>query len=138
MSVSRPATQGNKADLHWSVDYTYQTTERDFYQEFSQTLGRALALPPVDRDAEIKTHRYALLPNFWSGFKRDVPHDPSLNIGTATVERRRSDRGDWQYRVEHVNTASGEELTLAFTCDDGPARALRAPWVSFCSARTRA
>ena len=127
MSLSRPAPQSNETDLHWSVDYTYQPTERDFGHEFSQTLACALALPPIDRDAEIKVHRYALLPNFWSGYKRALSGDPSLNIGSVTVERARRDRA-WQYRVEHVNTTSGEELTLAFTCDDGPARGLRAPW----------
>lgn len=115
-------------NLHWSVDYSYQTTRRDFRGEFSQTLVGALSSLPVDLAAGRKIHRYTLLPNFWSGFKGDCPDDPSLEIGRACVERTRDDRGVWRYRVEHVNTCSGEELALEFACDDEPARPLRDPW----------
>ena len=115
-------------NLHWSVDYSYQTTRRDFRGEFSQILTGALSPSPVDLAADRKIHRYAMLPNFWSGFKGDSPDDPSLKIGQASVERTRNDRGVWQYRVDHANTCSGEELALEFACDDEPARPLRDTW----------
>ena len=115
-------------NLHWSVDYSHQTTKRDFRGEFSQILAGALSSPPLDLDAKTRIHRYTLLPNFWSGAKPDSPDDPSLKIGHASVERTRDDRGVWQYRVEHVNTISGEELALDFACDDVPARPLRDTW----------
>ena len=116
------------SELHWSVDYSHQTTERDFRREFSQTLASALASAPIARNSDRRVHRYLLLPNFESGWKRGAPDDPSLNCGGVSVKRTRSDDGGWQYHVEHVNTTSGEELTLEFACDDEPARPLRAPW----------
>ena len=128
MSTPRLEPTCSKTDLHWSIDYSHQTTERDFGREFSETLARALASSPINRDAERRVHRYMLLPNFWSGHKQDAPHDPSLSIGSVRVERERSDRGDWHYCVEHVNTTSGEELTLEFACGDKPTRPLHAPW----------
>ena len=62
-------------NLHWSVDYSYQTTRRDFREEFTQILNGALFSSPIDLDAGKKTHRYTILPNFWSGYKRDSPDD---------------------------------------------------------------
>ena len=115
-------------DPHWSVDYAYQSRRRDFRGEFSHILSGALSQPPIDPAAGSKLHRYTLLPNFWSGGKPDSPDDPSLNIGQASIERTLDNRGCWQYHVEHVNTSSGEELTLDFACGDELARPLRDTW----------
>ena len=120
--------------LHWSVDYSYDSpltakkTQRYFRGEFAQILAGALSSSPVASDAATKTHRYALLPNFWSGFKRECPEDPSLNIGHASIERKRDDEGVWRYTIEHENTSSGEELILNFSCDNLPARPLGDAW----------
>ena len=115
-------------ELHWSVDYSYQTAERDFRGEFSRTLANALAAEPIGLDADKKSHRYRLLPNFHSGFKREAPAEvPTLSIGDVSVERTRRE-GVWEYHVEHANTTSGEELTLDFSCDDSHGRPLRSPW----------
>ena len=114
--------------LHWSLDYSNQRTEKDSQGEFSQILSGALSSSPVVPDAAKKTHRYTLLPNFGVGFKRDSRDDPSMQIGHAIVGRRVVDQGFWQYRVEHENSCSGEELTLDFTCGDEPDRPLRDVW----------
>ena len=113
--------------LHWTVDYSHQTTERDFRAELLRSLSPALASPAVDHDAKRKAHRYSLLPNYWTGFKGYPADDPDLAIGAASVERTLED-GVWQYRVGHTNTTSGEELDLTFACDDLPARPLRDRW----------
>lgn len=115
-------------DLHWTLDYSYQTTRGDFRGEFSQILAGALSSASIYRDANRKIHRYTLLPNFWSGHKPDAPDAPILNTGGVSLERTRNDRGLWQYRVEHVNTTSGEELSLEFDCLDEPVRPLCSPW----------
>ncbi len=114
--------------LHWSVDYSHQSTERDFHAELLRSLSPALASPALNRDAKQRIHRYSLLPNFWTGFKGYPADDPDLAIGTASVERILDDNGAWQYHVWHANATSGEELELAFACDDLPGRPLRGPW----------
>jgi hypothetical protein len=115
--------------LHWSVDYSHQTSERDFCAELLRSLSPALASPALNRDAKRKVHRYSLLPNFWTGFKGYPADDPDLAIGAASIERFLDDNGAWQYHVRHANATSGEELELAFVCDDLPARPLSSPWL---------
>ncbi len=114
--------------LHWSLDYSYQRTEREFQGEFSRILSKALASSSVDPDAAKKTHRYTLLPNFWGGFKGEAPDDPSMEIGGVCVDRFVDDQGLWQYCVEHVNSCSGEELRLDFACGSRPDRPLQDGW----------
>ena len=110
--------------LHWSVDYSYQTTERDFRREFSSTLAHALASAPTGVDADKRTHRYAILPNFESGWKREAPEDdPTLRVGGVSVERTRSAEGGWavpsraherrQRRSAHPRRLSGETVEVA-------------------------
>lgn len=113
--------------LHWTLDYQYQSKERDFRGEFLQTLSAALATPAVPKDSKRKVHRYTLLPNFWAGYKQNEP-DPLLEMGDLCIERSQENRGLWNYRIHHRNTSSGEELDLAFTCANDPHRTLESPW----------
>ena len=114
-------------NLHWTVDHSSHTAPPwDYVAEFSDPLANALASPPLDPSTTTKFHRYTILPNFWSGFNRDGKY-PDLTIGSLSIERERFD-SYWQYHIEHVNVASGEHLTLDFTCEDELLRPLRSPW----------
>ncbi len=114
--------------LHWTVDHSDHTADQwDYIGEFSDPLAKALASTPIDPTSTSKIHRYTILPNFWSGFNREADVSPDLSIGSLSIERTRSE-SHWTYHVEHVNVASGELLTLDFTCEDEPLRPLRSPW----------
>jgi len=122
--------------LHWSVDYSYSSKlsrtkqiQENFQEEFKKILGGSLSSSPIDFNAKRKTHRYTLLPNFWSGFKSG--EDTNLNIGQVSIERQRDEGEIWRYKIEHENTSSGEALSLNFYCDSKPARPLVDSWQIF-------
>ena len=69
-----------------------------------------------------------MLPNFSAGFEQDSRDDPRMQIGHAIVDRRVDDQDFWQYRIEHENSCSGEELTLEFACGSGPDQPLQDSW----------
>lgn len=77
--------------------------------------------------ANHKIHRYAILPNFWSGSKNREP-DPCLKIGHLAIDRVRTAENEWTYKVVHSNSTSGEELSLEFLCADDSIRSLLSPW----------
>ena len=114
--------------LHWSLDYSHQSTEQDFVGEFSQILSAALSASPIEPECERKRHRYALLPGWWSFFRENPYSDSGIQIGHGIIDRRIDGRGTWWYHIEHVNSASGEELTLEFSGADAPERPLRDTW----------
>ena len=114
--------------MHWTLDHAAHTSGWDFRQAVSEPLAQSLSATPIDPTADRKMHRYTVLPNFWSGYNADARHGPLLAFGELSIDRSRTDRGDWIYQVEHINEASGEALSLDFVCGNEPNRPLRSPW----------
>ncbi|MHC4252421.1 MAG: hypothetical protein ACYS9X_25155, partial [Planctomycetota bacterium] len=104
--------------LHWSYDYDYH-----HQLSFRDALLAALASyrsSPTGGDS----HTYAVLPNYWNGYRRDVE---TLAFGEAVIDRTAVD-GGIGYECSYRNEASGESLRLEFRCRDGLLRELLSPW----------
>jgi len=72
-----------------------------------------------------------VLPNFRRGHKGATGQTEGgydLRIGRTVVERTHEEYGGWHYTVRSVNTTSGEELQLSFSCTEDKYRALTGRW----------
>ena len=115
--------------LHWSFDYNYGAQNPQFAQELLGTLrGYNPEVGAHDaQTAQIITHVYNVLPNYWRGYHSRGADTGTLGIGTAIIERSKNDNL-WHYSVAYENTTSGESLQMRFCCSDEAHRPLRGNW----------
>ena len=115
--------------LHWSFDYNYGAQNPQFAQELISTLRGYEPEVGARQTGVGQTvrHVYNILPNYWRGYSRDGPAE-QLRIGTAIIERSKANNNLWHYAVEYENTTSGENLRMAFCCNDEPYRPLKGSW----------
>lgn len=118
--------------LHWSFDYNHGAQSPEFAQELITLLhGYDTKSTTHHTDAEedhsIK-HVYQILPNFWRGYQGRNAQEDTLSIGTAVIERQKSNDDIWNYNARYQNTTSGENLRLEFRCQDESYRPLHGSW----------
>ena len=115
--------------LHWSFDYNYDAQNPQFSQELISTLRGydSEVGARQTRPGQTVRHVYNILPNYWRGYSRDDTAE-QLSIGTAIIERNKTNNNLWHYSVEYENTTSGENLRMEFRCSDEPYRPLRDSW----------
>ena len=104
--------------MHWSFQYDGRSQRPHFCKQLMDVLRREERA----RDGD----RYAILPNYWKGYKRAEGGD--LAIGEAAIDRRRDASGNWRYDVRVSNSTSGENLRFDFCCADDGFRTLSGPW----------
>ena len=108
--------------MHWSFQYDGRSQRPHFCNQLMGVLRQAERA----RDGD----RYAILPNYWKGYKRAaaMANGVDLAIGEAAINRRREVSGNWRYDVRVLNAASGENLHFDFCCADDDVRTLSDTW----------
>ena len=108
--------------MHWSFQYDGRSQRPHFCNELMDVLRQAARA----RDGD----RYAILPNYWKGYKRAdaMANGTDLSIGEAAINRKREVSGNWRYDVRVLNATSGENLHFDFCCADDDFRTLLDTW----------
>lgn len=108
--------------MHWSFQYDGRSQRPHFCRQLMDVLRR--------EDRSQDGDRYAILPNYWKGYKRadEMVEGVDLSIGEAAIDRRRVASGNWRYDVRVSNSTSGENLHLDFCCADDDFRTLSDTW----------
>ena len=123
--------------LHWSFNYNHAGQQPYFAEQLVETLQEYYETQQDDgkpgQSLPRQTCRqvYEVLPNFWRGHKGlagQTEGGYDLRVGSVALERTREENGGWRYKVRFVNTTSGEDLQLSFSCAGDKRRALTGEW----------
>ncbi len=108
--------------MHWSFQYDGRSQRPHFCRQLMDVLRQ--------QDRSQDGDRYAILPNYWKGYKRadEMAEGVDLAIGEAAIDKRREASGNWRYDVRVLNTTSGENLHFDFCCADDDFRTLLDTW----------
>ena len=124
--------------LHWSFDHNHTAQRPYFAEQLMETLQeyyetqRDNAKPGQDLQRQTRRQVYEALPNFWRGHKGETGQTEDggydLRIGNIVLERTHQEQGGWRYMIRFVNTTSGEDLQLNFSCAGDERRSLTGEW----------
>ncbi len=113
--------------LHWSYDYDSGAQAPLFGRHVERLLARALS--PAHRENDGR-QCYAILPNFWSGYKSaaEIEADGGIAIGDLDLRRTRDADNCWNYEIRRTNSTSGETARYRFRTRDDPLRSVDGGW----------
>ena len=117
--------------IHWTFQYDGRSQTPHFGEQLIEILNRSTSAHALNADTTpTSPKKYTVLPNYWKGYKGRASEEPvrDLKIGEVIINRKREPSKNWHYDIRFLNTTSGENLHLDYSCADDDYRTLRDTW----------